>query len=149
MTKLDLCDQIASILLTMQIQQKIIETLKMKEKKRVKSVVMGTPTIRALLIMASSLQEVFDLLLRTSETFDSQTWSNLTADSQLKSMGIMWGTSILLPFICELGLTSLYLLDNQRIKIIPKEHSLLYWWNRLKKDTKDKITQQFENGFII
>ena len=28
--------------------------------------------------------------------------------------------------------------------MIPKEHSLLYWWNRLKKDTKDKITQQFE-----
>ena len=45
----------------------------MKEKKRVKTVVMGTPTIRALLIMASSLQEVSDLLLRTSETFDSQT----------------------------------------------------------------------------
>ncbi len=64
-------------------------------------------------------------------------------------MDIMWGTSILLPFICELGLTSLYLLDNQGTQMIPKKHSLLYWWNRLKKDTKDKITQQFENGFII
>ena len=131
-----------------------------QKKKTIKSIVLGKPTIESILMTASGLEQSFQILLKEWEYLKLQKVprANLSEESQKstndnlgetfyiqnKYMGLIMGMNILLPFVCELGLTALYLLDSPTKKDIPKEHSLLYWWNHLKQDTQNLIIKQFE-----
>ena len=114
------------------------------KKKTIESVVLGKPTIGILYIMSQGLMDSFNLLLKEYECLPQREGYYKVDRVSIKMQGIMMSNSILLPFICELGLTALYLLDYPEEKNIPRSHSLLSWWNKLKEDTRKKVIQKFE-----
>ena len=114
------------------------------KKKPVTSIIMGKPTIGMLLMMAKGLIYSFDLLLREYECLPNMRGSLPVDHNTIKMMGLAITKNMILPFICELSLTALYLLDNPKVINVPKKHSLLYWWQHLKIDTKKNITEKFK-----
>lgn len=110
-------------------------------RKRIQSIIQINPTIETLLSMASSLQECFGLFVVAYENLKKPEEDNSLST---KEHGVIVGMSILLPFVCELALTALYMLEHPERKDIPKEHSLLYWWENIKENTQKKIRRKFE-----
>ncbi len=120
----------------------------MKNKPITSVILGGKPKIGILFLMAKGLMDSFDLLLREYERLP---WPNpggyhKTDDIDIKRMGVIMNKNMILPFVCELSLTALYLLDHPTANSVPKKHSLLYWWQKLKTDTKEKITKQFKEA---
>ena len=112
---------------------------------RVESMVKGKITINDLIVMARGI-----------ETLGRQLITDVDKDLKLKKieglnegatfLGKVTSANILLPFASELGLTALYVLDYPKKMKIPqtRNHSLLFWWNKVKEETQNKISKRFE-----
>ena len=117
-----------------------------KANKRAESIIMGKPNIRKLFEIAKSLAVTIEYLLETTGVkFQNNRFSpDVDINSQHKYIGAVMGASVLFPYVCELALTGLYLLDNPKVTNIPKTHSLLYYWENLNKDTKNRIEKRLK-----
>lgn len=107
------------------------------------SMVKGKITINDLLAMARGMATVGrQLITDLDKDLEQKKIGGLNETSII--LGKVTSVNILLSFASELGLTALSILDHPEKTKIPREHSLLFWWKKIKEETRNKICKRFE-----